>query len=347
MDNKEKIVGLIRQKGPCLPSNIYKELETNQLFASAMLGELVSSGTLKVSTLKRSSSPYYYLEDEKEKLQTIAHYLNDKDPLAYNLIKENLVVRDSDQSPLIRVTLRAIKDFAIPLKINLNGEIILFWKWYIISNKEAEEKIKEILGIKQPETKQEKLPEQIKSSEPTKEIETKEEPEKQIEQPLKQDKIETQVVEKTKIEDKKTEPKEIIQKTKEIPKIETNSKKEIEQKQKPLIESKSIQDDSSPFLIKLKKYFEKNNILVIEQEIINRTKTEIDFILEIPSPVGNLSYYCKAKNKKKINDSDIASAYVQGQQKKLPILVIITGDMTKKSKEMLKNEFRGIKVQKI
>jgi hypothetical protein len=339
MDNKEKIVSLIRQKGPCLPSNIYKELETNQLFASAMLGELVSSGTLKVSNLKRSLSPYYYLEDEKEKLQTIAQYLNDKDTLAYDLIKENLVVRDSDQSPLMRVTLRAIKDFAIPLKINLNGEIILFWKWYIISNKEAEEKIKEILGIKQSSSKQEKIPEQIKSPEPIKEIETKEKLEKQIEQPIKQDKIETQVVEKPKIE---TTTK------KQIEDIRTNVSKTFKEvKQKHLVESKSIQDDSSPFLIILKKYFEKNNIIIIEQEIINRTKTEIDFILEIPSPVGALSYYCKAKNKKKINDSDIASAYVQGQQKKLPILVIITGDMTKKSKEMLTNEFRGIKVQKI
>ena len=337
MDNKEKIVSLIRQKGPCLPSNIYKELETNQLFASAMLGELVSSGTLRVSNLKRSSSPYYYLEDEKEKLQSIAIYLNDKDTLAYNLIKEKLVVKDSEQSALIRVTLRAIKDFAIPIHIKLNGEPILFWKWFILSNKEAEEKIKEILGIKKPEPPKEEIKKE--------EIKTKPEPEKQIEQPIQKEKIETKVVEKQKIEDKKSEIKEIPLKTKLKPKIETKTKEEIEEKQEHLIESKI--DNSTPFLNKLNKYFEKNNIKIIEQEITNRTKTEVDYILEIPSPVGSLQYYCKAKNKKKINDSDIASAYVQGQQKKLPILIVITGDMTKKSKEMLNNEFRGIKVQKI
>jgi hypothetical protein len=345
MDNKEKIVSLIRQKGPCLPSNIYKELETNQLFASAMLGELVSSGTLKVSNLKRSSSPYYYLEDEKEKLQSIASYLNDKDTLAYNLIKEKLIIRDSEQSALIRVTLRAIKDFAIPIHIKLNGEPILFWKWFILSNKEAEEKIKEILGIKKPELPKKEIKKEEIKPEP-KEIETKQEPEKQIEQPIPKEKIETKVIEKQKIEDKKIKQKEITQKIKEpLKEIETKFPKELEEKQEHLIESKI--DTSSPFLNKLTKYFEKNNIKIIEQEITNRTKTEVDFILEIPSPVGNLQYYCKAKNKKKINDSDIASAYVQGQQKKLPILVVITGDMTKKSKEMLNNEFRGIKVQKI
>ena len=315
MDNKEKIVSLIKQKGPCLPSDIYKELGTNQLFASAMLGELVSTGTLKVSNLKRSSSPYYYLESEKEKLQKISSYFNDKDILAYNLIKENLIVRDSDQSALMRVTLRSIKDFAIPINIRLNNEQILFWKWYLLPNAEAEEKIKEILGIKKPESK-----------------------EKEVEKQIEEDK------EKPPVEDKKLKSKEIISKVKEKPPVEIKLKKETEQKH--LIEEKK-QDIKSAFLDKLNKYFEKNNIKVVEQEVMNRTKTEVDFVLEIPSPVGNLNYYCKAKNKKKINDSDIASAYVQGQQKKLPILVIITGDMTKKSEEMLGNEFRGIKVQKI
>ena len=68
MSNGDKILSLIRQKGPSLPSGIYRELETNQLFASAMLGEMVSNGSLKVTYLKRGTSPYYYLEEQKERL---------------------------------------------------------------------------------------------------------------------------------------------------------------------------------------------------------------------------------------------------------------------------------------
>ena len=294
MLDKEKIIELVRQKGLCLPADIYKELETNQLFASAMLGELVSNGVLKVTDLKRGSSPYYYLEEQKEKLQNLVEFLNDKDKIAYNLIKENFILKDSDQSPLIRVALRSIKDFAVPIQVNYNGNQIVFWRWYLLSKEETEEKVKSLLGIKE-------------------------------QKPIKHTKDELK--------------KEIQQKI--VEKIKQPIKKIMKQK------SKSVEEDSSPFLDKLKKYFDKNNINVLEQEYKNRTKTEIDFIIELPSAFGNLQYYCKSKNKKKINDADIASAMVQGQQKKLPTLVLITGDMTKKSEEMLEKEFKGIKVHKI
>ncbi len=278
--NKDKIKELIQQKGPCLPSDIYKELETNILFASAMLGELVSAGMLKVTNLKRASSPYYYLEEHKEKLQNISHFLNEKDKITYNLIKEKGILKDSDQSPLIRVALRAIKDFAKPLQINHNDETLLFWKWYLLPDKEAEEKIKASLGV----LKQKPLDKKQPIPKPTQKRETK-------------------------------------------PKATTNT--------------------PSFFLDQINKYFNKNNITVVNQEGTNKRKTEIDFIIELPSAVGNLQYYCKAKNKKKINDSDLASAFVQGQQKKLPVLVLITGEMTKKAQEMLNKEFQRIKVHKL
>jgi hypothetical protein len=312
MDNQEKIINFIKQKGPCLPSDIYRELGTNQLFASAMLGELVSLSHLKVTYLKRGTSPYYYLEEQKEKLQSIFHFLNEKDQLAYNLIKEKLILKDSEQSPLMRVALRTIKDYAVPIQINYKGEIILFWRWYLLSKEETETQLKLFLGIK---------------PEPTKELEKPRE-EKNI-----KEKIESKIQEKT-----------IIKQEKHI--IKQNIKKEnihakIISKKEP---SKEITSD---FLNQLKQYFDHNKINVLEQEIKNRTKTEIDLVLEIPSAFGILQYYCKAKNKKKINDSDIASAMIQGQQKKLPILVLITGDMTKKTKEMLEKEFKGVKVHKI
>ena len=276
---KDKIIDLIKQKGPCLPFNIYKDLNTNLLFASAMLGELVSNRILKVTHLKRASSPYYYLEEQKEKLQNISNFLNEKDKLSYDLIKEKKVLKDSDQSPLTQVSLRSIKDYAIPLQINHQNQQIIFWKWYMLSNQEAEDKIKAIIGIKKQETKK-----------------------KEIKQ--------TQI--------KKTKPKP----------------------------TSSLTSQTS-FLDQITKYFKKNNITIINQEMKNTKKTEIDFIIELPSAVGDLQYYCKAKNKKKINDADIASAFVQGQQKKLPVILLITGEMTKKSKEMLNKEFKGLKIHQI
>jgi hypothetical protein len=273
-----------------------------------MLGELVSNGALRVSNLKRSSSPYYYLEEHKDKLQELSSFLNDKDKLAYDRIKHQKILRDSEQSPLIRVALRAIRDFAIPLQINHNGNFLLFWKWYMVSKEETSERIKTILGIKKPE------------------------PEKKVEPQL-----ETKPEKQEKLDDKEEIQQKIV---KDDIKKEEVIKKAIKKKDEP-------KEESSPFIDQLKKYFDKNNIKVNEQEIKNRTKTEIDFIIELPSAFGNLQYYCKAKNKKKINDSDIASAMIQGQLKKLPVLLIITGDITKKSQEMLENEYKGVKVHKI
>ena len=67
----------------------------------------------------------------------------------------------------------------------------------------------------------------------------------------------------------------------------------------------------------------------------------------MPSAVGSLIYYCKARSKKRISDSDLSSAFVQGQLKKLPVLFLTKGELTKKAKEMLSKEFKSIKIKKI
>ena len=122
VDYRETIVGLVKQKGPCLPTDVYKELNTSPMFASAMLGEMVSRGILKVTHLKRGSSPYYYLEEEKSRLQEVAHFLNQKDYETYKLLKEKKVLRDTHQVPLVRVSLRTIKDYAEPVSFNFQGQ---------------------------------------------------------------------------------------------------------------------------------------------------------------------------------------------------------------------------------
>ena len=70
-------------------------------------------------------------------------------------------------------------------------------------------------------------------------------------------------------------------------------------------------------------------------------------IIEIPSPVGNLKYCWKAKDKRIINDGDLSTIYIQAQSKKLPVLYLTTGELTKKANEMLEIEFKGFKVRKI
>jgi uncharacterized protein YjbK len=124
--------------------------------------------------------------------------------------------------------------------------------------------------------------------------------------------------------------------------------KEIEVKQKeakPEAQEKKVEEDS--FLNQLSEYFKEKKIRKVEHKII-RKNADIEMILRIPSVVGDLEYFCKAKNKKTISDSDLSSAAVQGQLKKMPVLFLGTGEPTKKAKELLNTEFKkGIVVKKI
>ena len=95
------------------------------------------------------------------------------------------------------------------------------------------------------------------------------------------------------------------------------------------------------FIKKLHNYFDKKQIEIIEEKII-RKNSDVELQVLIPSAVGKMTYFCKAKNKKKCNDGDLSSAYIKGQTLKLPVMFITTGEITKKAKEMLNNEFKGL-----
>ena len=294
METREKIVEIIKAKGPVLPVQISKEIGSNILMASAHLAELTASNRLKISTIKVGGSPLYYLPGQEAMLQKYTSNMNDKEKKAFDLLSQNKILRDSEQEPVIRVALREIKDFAIPLNVNYNNNREIFWKWYLSTNEEAEQLIKAKLDIVE------------------KPIERKIEEQKQIEPLSKQTKETTEKTQKQLKETKKYKPRE--------------------------------KEDN--FLKDIMKFFEKNKINVLSSEILKKN-SEIDFIVELPSVVGNLQYYCKARNKKRISDSDLSSAYVKGQFKKLPILVISTGDLSTKAQEILTKELNNITFKKI
>ena len=309
MDTRDKILEVVKAKGPVLPVHISKEIGSNILMASAHLAELTASNKLKISTIKVGDSPLYYLPGQESMLQKYIESMNDKEKKAYDLLQQNKILRDIEQEPVIRVALRQIKDFAFPLNVNYNNNKEVFWKWYLTSNEEAEPLIKSKLDIQKP--------------------------------------IEKKIEEKD--ETKKIEPVQ-----KEVP-IEKQIKQKIEEKtqsiQKQLKEKKepgkyTPRDKEDNFLNNITKFFERNKINIVSSDIIKKN-SEIDFIVEIPSVVGNLQYYCKARNKKRISDSDLSNAYVKGQFKKLPILIISTGDLSAKAQEMIAKELNNLTFKKI
>jgi hypothetical protein len=143
------------------------------------------------------------------------------------------------------------------------------------------------------------------------------------------------IVPKPKPEVKQERPKKEIQKKIHV---EKPKPKEIKAESKPQKQEKEI---TSKFIDSLERYFSKNNIEITEKNII-RKDSEIELVIKVPSNVGSLTYFCKAKGKKRITDGDLSSAFIQGQTKKLPILFLTKGALTKKAQEMLENEFKGM-----
>jgi len=285
MDNQDKLKQIISIKGPVIPSDVHSQIGSDLLMASALMAEMVSKGTLKISSVKIGSSPLYYLPGQEEKLQGFSKYIHEKEKKAYELLKEKNVLRDSVLEPVVRVALRAIKDFAVPLRVNYKDKSEIFWRWYLLPNEEAEKIIEKSLGVKDTKGVKE--------------------------------------VKKEKTEEKQKELK----------------KTEIKREPKKIEKTTFIFD-------KLYEYFNKNKISIISKEI-NKRKTGGDLIVEVPSPVGNIKYFCRVNDKKKTNDSDLASAFVQGQQNKLPVLYITSGQLTKKAKEMLNKEFKGMNIKQL
>ncbi len=130
---KEKILKTLEEKGPGLPVQLAKAVGLNTIFTSAFLSELSSEGIIKISDMKVGGSPLYYLESKKAMLENFIQYLNPKENEAVKLLREKGFLVDTEQTPVIRVALRGIKDFAVP--INKNG--IITWRYYMVNEQES------------------------------------------------------------------------------------------------------------------------------------------------------------------------------------------------------------------
>ncbi len=162
---KEKILLILKRRGPSLPVHIAKETELSILFASAFLSELLSEKKIKMSNMKIGSSPIYFISGQEPILEKSSQYLKSKEKDAFTLLKEKRIIKDTEQNPAIRVALRSIKDFAVPFK--KDGEI--FWRYFTIPESEFKIDEKQKARLTQPKAQQEIVRLKIKQSEPVSE----------------------------------------------------------------------------------------------------------------------------------------------------------------------------------
>lgn len=104
---------------------------------------------------------------------------------------------------------------------------------------------------------------------------------------------------------------------------------------------------SDDFMPAIEKSFHELGVKIDWHKIV-RKNSEINFLIKVPSAVGSMIYFCKAKNKSRCDEKDVSSAYMEAQIKKLPLLFLYTKEITKKTEEMLKSEaFQNAVVRKI
>ena len=78
----------------------------------------------------------------------------------------------------------------------------------------------------------------------------------------------------------------------------------------------------------------------MENEIIKKDK-EIDLVVKISSNLGDLKFLIKAINKKTLNEKDIVFAHNKGNLKKLPVILLSNGNLTKKAEKYINQNMNG------
>lgn len=311
---KERILQHIRNKGPSLPVHVARAVNLSQLFASAFLSELYREGKIKISNIRVGSSPLYYIEGQEQLLENFIEHLNQKEREAFTLIKENKFLFDDELQPAIRVAIRSLKDFALPIKRDFNGEARTIWKYFLAHESE----IPTPRPILKPET--------IQIVKEIQEIQNKSEIEKTA--PTIQEKPEQTTIEKI-----KENLEEIKEKTEEHPVKEKKQK------------VKKTSNSDLKFLENIKDYIKNKNIDLIE--VLSDKKKDFAAKIMINMPFGKQEFLLIFKDKKKLNEDDLTLALHKAQQEKMPALIYTPGEVDKKAHDYLNIWRNLIKVEKV
>jgi hypothetical protein len=292
--SRDEVLQLVKTRGPLIPNDLRQSLKLGDtILLGAMLSELASKGLVKISSVKIGGSPFYYDPANPAALEKVASHLNEKDKRTYDLLKEKRVLRDDEHEALIRVSLRNIKDYALPMTV----DGALYWRYYLVPESEAQLLIRKGAAPSQPA------------------------PPAAEQQAVLAEKEAASVA----------------------PPAAPSQPKAAKRRKGSVQPGEPKPSDS--FAKAAHAFFQQNSIKVLDQRLIK--KGESDFIIELPTPVGSVTYFCKAKAKKSTSDGDLASAKLQGAAKNLPTIYLTNGELSKRAREMLEKELKGLVVKRL
>ncbi|MCX6750671.1 MAG: hypothetical protein NTZ83_04395 [Candidatus Pacearchaeota archaeon] len=346
---RERILSILRMKGPTIPVHISQELGISMLFASAFLSELLSDKLIKLSHMRVGNSPVYYIQGQEPQLERFSNYLKSKEKEAFLLLQEKKFLKDSEQTPAIRVALRQIKDFAFPFR--RNNETV----WRYLTAKESEFKM-EVKPIEEHEyieakpkpfdKKEREIGEKIIKDIKIEDIEEirkdkeKLEKKEEIEEEEEYITLPVPIPEKNKEEKKEEHPSEKKREkpTKEKPeKQKPRPQEKVDKKTK----KKATPKQDNKFFDKIKEFLSKETIEIVNIESFNKN----EILLRIKSE--GTEKLLVAYNKKKILDTDIINANKKASQLNLKYLILCMGEPSKKLSSLIESAQNLEKIEKI
>ena len=272
---KSRIISFIGRTGPIVANTIAKSLSINSFLTSALLSELVNNKQLNSSFIRVGGSPLYFLDGQEEQLERFTNYLGHKEKEAYELLKKEGVLQEKLLGPAIRVAIRDVKDFAVPLSVNKGGEEILFWKFRFFKDSDA--KIRDMLK----DVKEEKA------------LVKEEQPEKKPDKP----------------------------------------KKERKKPANPGIEKV------------LEKWAAENSITITE--LLGAKGKDAKAKIKVKTDIGEIDFLLVLKNKKTISEPDLAWAYQEGVNMKMPVVFLSPGKVNNQIQTYLDGLGKGIILRKL
>lgn len=309
---KERILSLLKVKGPSLPVQIARAINVSPLFAGAFLSELFAEKRIRISNMRVGSSPLYYLEGQENLLERFVENLNVREREAFENLRREGVLEDDALTPVLRVALRAIKDFAIPVRVRVNEDVKLFWRHFLLAENEAREKVENIINPKpiilvrndRIEVKEQNVSGKVKE-----EVEGNIEVDKNVKKPQISEIVKENSEDRSKVKQKR-------------------EKKERIKKQEESIFAKKIRDYLSSKDIEI-----LDVILEKKKEFIAKIRFDILF--------GKQEFLLYAKEKKKVDNNDLIVALHKANISRMPVLFIANGELDKDAKEYLK-EWSGL-----
>jgi len=305
---KEKIIFILKKRGPSLPVHIAQETGLSILFSSAFLSELIADKKIKTSNLRVGSSPLYLIPGQEFMLANFSQYLKSKEKDAFILLKEKKFLKDLEQDPAIRVALRSIRDFAMAFK--KDDEI--FWRYFTIPEndfKEGELKLEPQKIVIEPETAQENKPE-----------------------------IEKEIIKEEQEQKTKTEQST----PKELDIFEETQKQETVKKPKEKSMKKNIsQKKNDKFFNQVKEHLADKSIEILD--IVSFSKEDLILKIKIKEETQILVAY----NKKKISEEDIIKANKKASELNMRYTLLSKGEPLKRTINLIESIKNLSKIEKM